>query len=276
MRLTALLSRTFTPILFIVANSVRTAAIGNMQDLRRAILFDVDGTLSDSYMLGFTSTNNVLKSLDIQISENVYHQGTKLTTPRRMAWHVTGNPDDPCGIELGRQFDDLYVKLVSMETAPFYDGIQDMLQAIKKEDKHVVFGALSNACGDYVTAVLRVNGVSDKFAIALGADQVPAAKPKPDGLLYICKKLNIDPAQCVYVGDSPSDGQAAEAAGMPSIGVTWGSHPEETVKPAFTRTVYSTRELSDALLQMIREPLSLSVSARVGSAPVPGVGPASN
>lgn len=33
-----------------------------------------------------------------------------------MAWHVTGNPDDPIGESLGMQFDDLYVDLVSLET----------------------------------------------------------------------------------------------------------------------------------------------------------------
>ena len=42
--------------------------------------------------------------------------GTKYTTPRRLAWHVTNNPDDPIGVKLGQQFDDLYVKLVSSDT----------------------------------------------------------------------------------------------------------------------------------------------------------------
>lgn len=81
-------------------------------------------------------------------------------------------------------------------------------------------------------------------------------------MLQICKELDIDPSQCIYVGDSPSDGHAAAAAGMPSVGVTWGSHPEETVTPAFTYTVQDTTELSFILLYLLgKEVRNLSLSA---------------
>jgi hypothetical protein len=61
----------------------------------RAVLWDVDGTLADSYLLGYSSTNAVFRNNGIaEIGEEVYHMGTKFTTPRRMAWHSTGNPDD--------------------------------------------------------------------------------------------------------------------------------------------------------------------------------------
>ena len=81
------------------------------------------------------------------------------------------------------------------------------------------------------------------FSVALGADDVPAPKPHPDGLFQLCKKLNVDPVRCIYVGDSPTDGQAATAAGMQSIGVTWGSHPTSTIVPTFTHTANSLDEL---------------------------------
>lgn len=65
------------------------------------VLWDVDGTLSDSFQLGFDSTNAVLqRNGKDRISTESYHQGTKFTTPRRMAWHVTGDPDHPIGEEL--------------------------------------------------------------------------------------------------------------------------------------------------------------------------------
>ena len=57
--------------------------------------------------------------------------------------------------------------------------------------------------------------------------------------------------QCVYVGDSPSDGAAAKAAGMRSVGVSYGSHPLETVEPAFDQTVHSVEELEEALMKLV-------------------------
>jgi HAD superfamily hydrolase (TIGR01549 family) len=197
-----------------------TLGFSPAMDQFRAVLWDVDGTLADSYLLGYTSTNTVFKNNGIgEIEEHVYHMGTKYTTPRRLAWHSTGDPDHACGQELGKQFDEMYVNLVSLETAAFYDGIPDVLSTIIKKHPDVKLGALSNACGAYVQAVLQVNGVSDDFRIGLGADDVPAAKPKPDGLLQICEFMNILPSQCIYVGDSPSDGQAAMNCGMPSVGM---------------------------------------------------------
>ena len=220
----------------------------------RVVLWDVDGTLADSSMLCYESTNAVLRNNGMaEIGEDMYHQGTKLTTPRRMAWHSTGNPDDESGIALGDQFDDLYVKLVSMDTAAFYDGIPNVLTSLLRKNPTLRHGALSNACGAYVRAVLQVNGASDMFVVGLGADEVPAAKPSADGLLQICRDLDIDPTHCIYIGDSPSDGQAASNAGMPSVGVTWGSHPIETVRPAFTHMVHDTDALGLLLMQMLEK-----------------------
>lgn len=102
-----------------------------------------------------------------------------------------------------------------MSTAPFYGGIKEMLSSIAEKYPLIRFGALSNACGAYVRAVLSTNEVSDIFVMQLGADDVPAPKPHPDGLLYICEQMGgLDPSKCIYIGDSPTDGQAATAAGM--------------------------------------------------------------
>jgi phosphoglycolate phosphatase-like HAD superfamily hydrolase len=211
----------------------------------RAVLWDVDGTLSDSSNLGFTSTLQVLKNNGIDnITPEDYHLGTRYTTPDRFAWHVTGNPKDPIGAVLGQQFDELYVNMVSQETAGFYAGMKELLLKFKGDHQdEVVFGALSNACGDYVRAVLKSNGVDSLFPVQLGADEVDAPKPHPEGLLKCCKLLDLHPTQCVYIGDSPTDGQAAAAAGMHAIGVSWGSHPLSSLEKAFPIVAHEVSQL---------------------------------
>lgn len=221
----------------------------------QAVLWDVDGTLSDSFSLGFESTKTVLaRNGKVGISDAEYHEGTKFTTPRRLAWHVTGNPDDPVGIELGRQFDELYVDLVSLTTAPLYAGILPMLERLQEQDSQLKQGALSNACGAYVKAVVSCNHLAHIFpAVQLGADEVPEAKPSGAGLLHCAKLLGVDPISCIYVGDSPSDAAAATNAGfLCSVGVTWGSHKEEKVRAAFTHTAYDVRELETILMARMR------------------------
>ena len=75
---------------------------------QRGILFDVDGTLSDSSLLCFEATVAVLEKngyAPIQMAD--FHEGTRYTTPARFSWHVTGRTEDPIGKLLGKEFDDM-------------------------------------------------------------------------------------------------------------------------------------------------------------------------
>lgn len=223
-------------------------------DEMRAVLWDVDGTLSDSYLLGFTCTQKFLERNGCSlVTEEQYHAGTIYPTPERFAWHVTGDPNNTIGATLGRQFDDMYVDMVSIETASFFPGVLDLLLDLRSElGENLLYGALSNACGSYARAVLQANNVGSLFSVAYGADEVPAPKPQPDGLQLCLAQLNLQPSQCIYIGDSPTDGQAATAAGMRSIGVTWGSHSTDSIVSAFTHTAYSVDELNMLIRRIFR------------------------
>jgi phosphoglycolate phosphatase-like HAD superfamily hydrolase len=238
----------------------------NMYQKVKAVIFDVDGTLADSWKLGFDATVVVLGNNKIpSITEEIYHDGTRYATPERLARHAGLTPTHPDFLEkgtaLGKEFDDLYVGLVSLETAGFYPGIESLLVNIPSD---VALGALTNAAVRYAYAVLEKNcptkqlqeagttatatvslpEIYSRFGSIRGADNVPTPKPSPDGLYQVCKDLGLAPGDCVYIGDSPSDGAAAHAAGMPSIGVLWGSHKEESLRAApFTHICKTVEEL---------------------------------
>ena len=185
-------------------------------------------------------------------------------------YDITGNPDDDSGIgeELGKKFDDLYVDLVSTETAPLYEGIRETLESLLQDNNDLKYGALSNACGAYVEAVMRENDLTAMFGVQKGADEVPEAKPGGAGLLQCSEILGIDPSACVYVGDSKTDGQAALNAGYHcSVGVSWGSHPVETIKPHFTHIVDSVDELKALLSEIIASSSSSSSSSSTSPSP---------
>jgi len=60
------------------------------------------------------------------------------------------------------------------------------------------------------------------FETVVGGDETERHKPDPEPLLLAAKRMGADPAETVYVGDSPFDMRAAKAAGMHAVGVTWG------------------------------------------------------
>jgi phosphoglycolate phosphatase-like HAD superfamily hydrolase len=235
----------------------------------KGIIFDIDGTLANSWKLGFDATQKVLSNNNIPlITEELYHECTKYCTPDRLARHAGLVPEDGeefqrIGEKLGKEFDDLYVGLVSPITAGFYEGITDLL--ISLSDENVRMGALTNACVAYAHAVLKTNcpianspvvhspnvcgkGIYDAFMTIHGADTVEKPKPSPLGLLQCAKELGLSPSECVYVGDSPSDAVAAKSAGMEAIGVLWGSHSEESLRNApFDTIISSVQDLKSIL-----------------------------
>jgi phosphoglycolate phosphatase len=171
----------------------------------KGVIFDIDGTLSDSWALGFDATKTVLSKNAInQITEEEYHECTRYCTPERLARHAGLTPSDQdfevIGQKLAAEFDDLYINLVSVETAGFFPGVQELLDGLPTG---IPIGALTNACVAYAHAVFSVNlrEGKDKFISVHGADDVPAPKPSPEGLWLVCKELGVAPGECVYVGE---------------------------------------------------------------------------
>ena len=199
-----------------------TAPVGR----KMAVIFDIDGTMSDSFQLGFGATNTVLAANDYPtIDAAAYHEGCVYTTPVRLSRHAVGEYDEALGARLGGEFDRTYIALVDADTAGLYPGIGDLVARIGGAG--AALGALTNAAVLYAEAVLNANGVRASFGSAQGADSVPAAKPQPDGLLQVARELGVPPERCVYVGDAPSDGAAARGAGFGlSVGCAYGSHAE--------------------------------------------------
>jgi beta-phosphoglucomutase-like phosphatase (HAD superfamily) len=224
-----------------------------------AVLFDIDGTLCDSTAMVIDATNSVLNAAGYaSITLEAYHLSTRYPTPDRMARHCGLLPEDPdggvahrrVGLELGAKFDALYISLVTPATAPTYKGIPALLCELSQ---HIPLAALTNACTAYAERIMAAHSMRAVFTSVHGADTVPRAKPHPDGLWQCVAELGlqrVDCGRCVYIGDSPSDGQAARAGGLRSIGVSWGSHPRSRLEPDFDTVVDTLGELRMALIEM--------------------------
>ena len=245
-------------------------------DRVKGVIFDIDGTLADSWNLGYQATKTVLSEYHNKhtpetypLTSEEYHFGCRYTTPERLARHVGLEPDDPSfeevGEDLGSKFDDYYVKLVDRQTAGFYDGIGELLVKLNSgnKDDGVQLGALTNACVEYAHAVLKANcpeysesttegKIYQRFSSIHGANSVPRPKPFGDGIKQCCKEMNLHPSQVIYVGDAPTDGRAAkDAECRASIGVLWGSNDKDVMIGEFTTLCSTVDELEAAIKQYL-------------------------
>jgi phosphoglycolate phosphatase-like HAD superfamily hydrolase len=87
-------------------------------------------------------------------------------------------------------------------------------------------GLYTHSPEKYASELLRAFGMRVDEMVT-GSDRLPP-KPDPSGLLAVAHLLDIEPADCLYVGDSVGDFGAAAAAGMRSIGVSWTQRTRES------------------------------------------------
>lgn len=127
-----------------------------------------------------------------------------------------------------------------------FPGIAEMLRALR--DAGVKLGVVTAKRIHAARLTLEVAGLADLIPIAVSASDAGERKPSPEPLLAGAEFLGVPPDLTAYVGDAITDMQAAQAAGMRAIAVTWGAATEEELAAIHPDAlVHTSEELLAAL-----------------------------
>ncbi|MCA1807057.1 MAG: HAD family hydrolase [Actinobacteria bacterium] len=210
----------------------------------RALIFDLDGTLLDSLADIGESMNFVLKEMGLgQHILSDYRafvgDGMGMLARRALPPGRRGEADVSDCVERMRA---VYSTRATRETRP-YEGIEAMLDAV--EAAGIPKAVLSNKPHPLTVDLVKDLLGKWQFAAVLGERPGIARKPDPTGALEIAAALSLAPRDILYVGDTPTDMATALAAGMPSVGVTWGFRSEFELREA--GAVHIARRPSDLI-----------------------------
>lgn len=92
-------------------------------------------------------------------------------------------------------------------------------------------GLVTNDAAAAAAAHLAAHGIAQSFDFVAGYDSGHGAKPGPGMLLAFADRFALAPGRVLMVGDSRHDLLAAQAAGMPAVGVLTGTAPAEELAP---------------------------------------------
>ncbi len=181
-----------------------------------AVLFDFDGTLANTIPLILGSFRWTLAQHDFPPTDDA--------TIR--SWIGRTLPDvftELAGVDAVDELQTTYRTWQSgnqhlLETYPGIDGLVARLA-----DAGVPIGVATSRRRDSATALLDAAGLSARLPLLAGLEDTTDHKPDAAPLLLAADRLGIEPAEAVYVGDAVVDLQAARAAGMTGVGVTWGA-----------------------------------------------------
>ncbi len=186
-----------------------------------AIIYDHDGTLVNSLPMVVAATNTVLLRNGFAAEPpQVVIDAMVLATAPRMGHHARVS-DPSVQARLAAEF-YAEARRHGPALAVAYDGVPDLLTVVAA--RGVRQAMLSNNQGEVVRLIVAHLGIGRHFAFAWGEDDVPAPKPAPDGIQRAAHELGVPLDRLLFVGDSENDSEAAQAAGVRCVGVTWGIH----------------------------------------------------
>lgn len=192
------------------------------------VLFDLDGTLIDSwrlYMEAYKRTFEACYNRPFEQSETLELLGRR---PRSETWllHNLLGPDAQLNA-----FDLFLAQYRLLHGSHFdgpYDGVVDMLRELRA--RRVVLGVVTGKSREAWTITETQAGLLP-FDVVVTESDIATPKPDPEGLVKALNLLGREIGETVYIGDSLLDAEAAQAIGMTFWAATWPKAPEE--KPSF-------------------------------------------
>ena len=190
--------------------------------MMKACIFDLDGTLTDSVKSLAYSVNLTLHDLGYAPQpEERFKQfaGDGRSVLLERALRAAGDVE-LIHYEEAVKIYDSYFSENSMYQVKAYDGIKETLTQLK--EKGIKLAVLSNKADKEAVKVVEMVFGKDMFQIIRGQREGVLRKPSPQGAILIAQELKVQCKECLYIGDTNTDMQTGNKAGMHTVGVTWG------------------------------------------------------
>ena len=191
----------------------------------QGVLFDLDGTLVDSAR-DFIAITQAMRSEQglaplNQERINGFRQVVSQGAQAMVNYGFNLAPDDAQAALLKLDFLQRYQTQFAQHSTLF-TGMPEVLQFLEK--MQVPWGVATNKPALFAEPLMQALHLDQRCAALLCPEHVEKSKPAPDMLYKAAEQLALSPEKIVYIGDDLRDIQAAQAADMPSIAVTYGYH----------------------------------------------------
>lgn len=190
----------------------------------KTVVFDLDGTLADTSGDLIAAANMCFREMGAgDLLDASRDAGTALRGGRAML-RLGMERLDRVGDE--ETIDAYYPKLLAAYARDIdrhtvlYDGAMAAVARLKSAGYRVAI--CTNKPEGLADTLLTRLGVRDAFDAMLGADTLAVRKPDPEHLFETARRAGGDPALCILIGDSDTDRNTAQAAGVPCVLVTFG------------------------------------------------------
>lgn len=202
-----------------------------IRDGVKGLVFDLDGTLVDSYEAISESLNHALGRLGLATLEparirKLVGRGLESLIERAM----DGAARDPSLLESGVRFFRERYDVICVSKTRLLPGVKKTLGELDR--RGLTMAVATNKPSYFATRILDALEVGRHLRAVYGPDRVPRPKPHPDMMKAVLSELGLAPADVIYVGDMEVDVETARAAGVRVILLPTGSCELEELESA--------------------------------------------
>lgn len=187
----------------------------------KAVLFDLDGTLLNTIDDLSNSMNAILKNAGLPTHETEQYKlfvgnGVRSLVSRSLPeQYRNAETIDAFTSSMRKE----YSKRWNENTHP-YEGVPELLDELKINN--IKMAILSNKSDEFTKQIAKSLLPGWKFSVVFGERASVPRKPDPSAALEIAEMMGLEPKDFLYLGDSDTDMETANSAGMYAIGALWG------------------------------------------------------
>lgn len=216
--------------------------------MKKAIVFDLDGTLLNTLEDLTDSTNYALRTCGfpertLEEVRRFVGNGIRKLIERA----VPADTDAEKISECFTVFCEHYKQNMENKTAE-YTGISDMLSVLFAAGYKM---AIVTNKADFAAQVLCGKLFGNYVKTVVGSVENRPNKPAPDGVYYALEQMGVTKEETVFIGDSEVDILTAKNAEIDAIGVLWGFRDLADLEAVGVKTTVKTvKELENLLLKL--------------------------
>ena len=173
-------------------------------------IFDLDGTIIDSELIGLQALQATLKEQGIE--KNLDELRFSLGIPGLTTLEILNIADIPTTLESWLEKEKPFMKNV-----PIFEGIIEAIKALPKA------GIVTSKTAEEMNHSFYLLNIDHHFHSVVCASDTEKRKPNPDPLELALKLLGCKADEAIYIGDSIYDMQSANAAGVDFGLALWGA-----------------------------------------------------
>ena len=190
----------------------------------KAVLFDLDGTMIDTAADFIRIIQDMCrdKQCDVVAADLIRTQVSEGARAMVKLVYPELDVEDPVFLAHRQRFLDVYGDDIAVET-DLFEGMYPLLEAL--ESQNIPWGIVTNKPRWLSEALLKALNLTERCAVLVCPEDVSKTKPDPEPMYLAAKRIQIQPENCIYVGDHPRDIDAGRHAQMYTILAAYGYLP---------------------------------------------------